>query len=84
MGKLIIDEVVFLTNVEVPDFQRVTILLLIELALAASTDLVGRGVAVVDSLLGDLVSHEISIKLISHSTRLDIAHFEDSEFYDKV
>ena len=57
---------------------------MIELALAASTDLVGRGVAVADSLLGDLVSHDISLRLMDHSTRLDIGHFEDSEFYDKL
>ncbi len=48
LGKLIIDEVVFLTAAEDPDFHRVGVLVLIELALAASTDLVGRGVAVAD------------------------------------
>ena len=84
LGKLIIDEVVFLTAAEDPDFHRVGVLVLIELALAASTDLVGRGVAVADSLLGDLVSHDISLRLMDHSTRLDIGHFEDSEFYDKL
>ena len=79
-GKPIIDEVVFLTAAEDPDFHRVGVLVLIELALAAS-DLVGRGVAVATAYR-DLVSHDISLRLMDHSTRLDIGHFEDSEFYD--
>ena len=84
LGKLIIDEVVFLTSASEPDFERVGILVLIELGLAASTDLIGRGIAVADSLLGDLVSHDISLRLMDHATKLDIAHFEDAEFYDKL
>ena len=84
LGKLIIDEVVFLTSATEPDFERVGILVLIELGLAASTDLIGRGIAVADSLLGDLVSHDISLRLMDHATKLDIAHFEDAEFYDKL
>ena len=84
VGKLIIDEVVFLSSSDDPDFQRAGVLVLIELCLAVTTDLMGRGVAVADSLLGDLVSHDISLRLMDHSTRLDIAHFEDSIFYDKL
>ena len=84
LGKLIIDEVVFLTSATEPYYERVGILVLIELGLAASTDLIGRGIAVADSLLGDLVSHDISLRLMDHATKLDIAHFEDAEFYDKL
>ena len=69
LGKLIIDEVVFLTAAEDPDFHRVGVLVLIELALATSTDLVGRGVAVADSLLGDLVSYDICLLYTSPSPR---------------
>ncbi len=84
VGKLIIDEVVWLINQESPDFNHIWTLVGIELALAALTDMTGRGIAVVDSLLGDLVSHDISLKLMDHAAMLDIAHFEDSEFYDKL
>ena len=84
VGKLIIDEVVSLSGSDDPGFQRAGVLVLIELCLAVTTDLMGRGVAVADSLLGDLVSHDISLRLMDQSTRLDIAHFEDSEFYDKL
>ena len=90
VGKLIIDEIVRLsgissgTTVENPDMSILTILVLIELGLAVFSDLLGRGIALVDSLLGDLVSHDISLRLMNQSARLDLECFEDSDFYDKL
>jgi len=90
VGKLIIDEIVFISvtaggsAVENPDMSILTTFVLIELGLAVFSDLLGRGIALVDSLLGDLVSHEISLRLMHQSARLDLECFEDSEFYDKL
>ena len=90
VGKLIIEEIVLISvtaggsGVENPDMSILTTFVLIELGLAAFSDLLGRGIALVDSLLGDLVSHEISLRLIHQSARLDLESFEDSEFYDKL
>ena len=90
VGKLIIDEIVFISvtaggsAIENPDMSILTTFVLIELGLAVFSDLLGRGIALVDSLLGDLVSHEISLRLIHQSARLDLESFEDSEFYDKL
>jgi ATP-binding cassette subfamily B protein len=90
VGKLIIDEIVLISvtaggsAVENPDMSILTTLVLIELGLAVCSDLLGRGIALVDSLLGDLVSHEISLRLMHQSARLDLECFEDSEFYDKL
>ena len=90
VGKLIIDEIVRISviasgaAVENPDMSIVTIYVLIELALAVFSDLLGRGIALLDSLLGDLVSHEISLRLMHQSARLDLECFEDSDFYDKL
>ena len=90
VGKLIIDEIVLISvtaggsSVEHPDMSILTTFVLIELGLAVFSDLLGRGIALVDSLLGDLVSHEISLRLIHQSARLDLESFEDSEFYDKL
>jgi len=90
VGKLIIDEIVLISvtaggsAVENPDMSILTTFVLIELGLAVFSDLLGRGIALVDSLLGDLVSHEISLRLIHQSARLDLESFEDSEFYDKL
>ena len=90
VGKLIIDEIVRISviasgpAVENPDMSIVTIYVLIELGLAVFSDLLGRGIALLDSLLGDLVSHEISLRLMYQSARLDLECFEDSDFYDKL
>ena len=90
VGKLIIDEIVRISviasgpAVENPDMSIVTVYVLIELGLAVFSDLLGRGIALLDSLLGDLVSHEISLRLMHQSARLDLECFEDSDFYDKL
>ena len=90
VGKLIIDEIVRISviasgpAVENPDMSIVTVYVMIELGLAVFSDLLGRGIALLDSLLGDLVSHEISLRLMHQSARLDLECFEDSDFYDKL
>ncbi len=90
LAKLIIDEIVMIsglsngTRSENPDMSTVTILVMAELGFAVFSDLLGRGIALVDSLLGDLVSHDISIRLMNQSAKLDLECFEDSEFYDKL
>ena len=89
VGKLIIDEIVRISVIASgpavdPDMSIVTIYVLIELGLAVFSDLLGRGIALLDSLLGDLVSHEISLRLMHQSARLDLECFEDSDFYDKL
>ena len=90
VGKLIIDEIVRISviasgpAVENPEMSIVTTYVFIELGLAVFSDLLGRGIALLDSLLGDLVSHEISLRLMHQSARLDLECFEDSDFYDKL
>ena len=90
VGKLIIDEIVRISvsasspAVENHEMSILLTLVLVELGLAVFSDLLGRGIALVDSLLGDLVSHEISLRLMKQSARLDLECFEDAEFYDKL
>ena len=90
LAKLIIDEIVMISGLsngiraENPDMSILTILVIVELGFAVFSDLLGRGIALVDSLLGDLVSHDISIRLMNQSAKLDLECFEDSEFYDKL
>ena len=87
VGKLIIDEVVRLVNlggVSGGELQTMWILIAIELGLAILSDMLGRAVTLLDALLGDKFTNEISVKLIQHAARLDLIHFEDSEFYDKL
>src|SRR6185437_15455356 len=38
----------------------------------------------VESLLGDLFSNHISVRLMRHAATLDLAQFEDPDFYDHL
>ena len=40
--------------------------------------------SLVESLLGDLFSNHISVRLMRHAATLDLAQFEDPEFYDHL
>ena len=90
VGKLIIDEIVKISGIssgtvaENSEMSLLLTLVLLEFGLAIFSDLLGRGIALVDSLLGDLVSHEISLRLMNQASRLDLECFEDSDFYDKL
>ena len=86
VGKLIIDEIVNISDkykgveIELSELSILLFLVILEFLLAIFSDLLGRGIAIVDSLLGDLVSHEISLRLMKQSAQLDLESFEDSEF----
>ena len=95
VGKLIIDDVVVLTTqgyafadldtwLDSAPGLRITMLLLAEFGLAILSDALGRAVALLDSLLGDLFTNETSVRLMAHAATLDLAHFEDADFYDKL
>ena len=85
IGKLIIDEVIRLINVTGErDLSFLWILVAVELGLAISSDLINRGITLLDSLLGDLFSNRTSVMLIEHAAKLDLTQFEDATFYDKL
>ena len=84
VGKEIIDEVIHLMGSPGEDQQYLWIMVGLELALALLSALINRGLTLLDSLLGDLFANKTSEKLIRHAARLDLYHFEDSDFYDKM
>ena len=95
VGKLIIDEVVALTQLPgTPGtfrawldsglLDRVALLLAIELGLAVLSDLLARGVSLIDSLLGERFTNESSIRLMEHAASLDLEDFEDAELQDRI
>lgn len=53
-----------------------------EFALAASNLVLGRAIDYTDARLADEFTREVSLRLIRHATRLDLALFEDPEFHD--
>ncbi len=95
VGKLIIDEVMARTSaggspstvtgwLTAVASHRLLMLLAAELALAVSSDLLGRLVSLFDSLLTEQFSNATSIRLMEHAATLDLEDFEDSEQQDKL
>lgn len=86
VAQLILDSVVQLSGqpVEARQLTPVLSLVALEFGLAIFSDVLGRGVALLDSLLGDLFANQSSIRLMEHAARLDLDQFEDSAFYDKL
>ncbi len=84
VGKLIIEAVVRSVTTGVVESSRIWMLVATELALAVASDLLGRAVALADSLLGDRFTNRVSVELMRHAVTLDLAHFEEPEFYDKL
>ncbi len=95
VGKLIIDEVVLrATTPGAPTtlggwltsdlLDRLLWLLAAEFALAVLSDLLGRLVSLLDSLLAEKFSIATSVRLMEHAATLDLEDFEDSELQDKL
>jgi ATP-binding cassette subfamily B protein len=84
IGKEIIDEVIHLMEHPQDSQQYLWMMVGLELILAVSSDLINRGITLLDSLLGDLFSNRTSEQLIRHAARLDLYQFEDPTFYDKL
>jgi ATP-binding cassette subfamily B protein len=91
VAKLIIDEVLRLRAhpgliVSWADLlgSRLALLLAGEFFLALLTDALGRGVALIDTLLSDLFSDETSLRLMHHAATLDLQDFEDSDIQDQL
>ncbi|MBV8187296.1 MAG: ABC transporter ATP-binding protein [Alphaproteobacteria bacterium] len=95
IGKLIIDDVVRL--VQLPQrpsslaqwlqdgqLEGLGWLLLAEFALAIFSDVLGRLVALLDSLLSERVTNASSVSLMEHAATLDLEDFEDAEFQDQL
>jgi ATP-binding cassette subfamily B protein len=88
IGKLLIDEVIQIIPLfqsgESLEYRYLWTLVAAELGLAIIADLISRMVTLFDSLLGDLFSNKISVRLIRHAARLDLYQFENPDFYDKL
>ena len=84
VGKLIVDTVVANIGSPAPDWGLLVRLVLLELVIALLSDLLGRVAGLLESLLGDLFSNEMSVRLMRHASTLDLQHFEDPDFFDKM
>lgn len=84
VSKLIIDLVVRAIRHQHVERSVIWKLLILELLLAVGADTLGRFISLVDSLLGDRFTNQVTIKLMEHATSLDLVSFEDPVFYDKM
>jgi ATP-binding cassette, subfamily B, bacterial len=85
VAKLIMDTVVeIVSNHGNGDYYYIFQLVGIELGLAIFNDLLGRGIALTDGLIGDDFANITSIKIMQHAAKLDMNHFEDHRFYDQL
>ena len=95
VGKLIIDEVVRLAGGPLVDHAlrewlasgelgHIGFLLALEFGLAVASDVLGRYVSLLDSLLSERFSTETSLRLMEHAATLDLEDFEDSELQDRL
>ncbi len=90
--KFIIDEVLRQTGLgplgagwlETGRLNHLGLLLAGEFALVFGRDLLQRGIQVLDSLLGELHSNRVSVELMQHAFELDLMHFEEASYQDKL
>lgn len=84
IGKLIVDAVVLAAQVGDGDISRP--LLYVGLEAIAIAFLAGsqRGISICQSLLRVLLGQKVNVLILEKALTLDLAQFEDSEFYDKL
>jgi ATP-binding cassette, subfamily B, bacterial len=85
IGKLIVDNVVLAANSNV-EAHRWMALGYVGLEAIAVMALAGtqRGLTVCQSLLRVLLGQRVNVLILEKALTLDLTHFEDSEFYDKL
>lgn len=95
IGKLIIDEVILLARpggapAGIGDWfssgrlDRLAWLLALEFGLAVLSDVMGRVVSLLDSLLSEKFNNATSVRLMEHAATLDLEDFEDSDLQDRL
>ncbi|MEO5589045.1 MAG: ABC transporter ATP-binding protein [Gemmatimonadaceae bacterium] len=83
VGKLILDTVIAVRDGKA-DISSLWNLVAIEVAIVITGEILARGSALIESLLSDLFSNVMSVRLMEHAASLDLAQFEDPTFYDHL
>ena len=83
VGKLILDSVIAAKSGN-GSLSQVWPYLALELGIVLTGEILARASSLVESLLGDLFSNAMSVRLMEHAAKLDLAQFEDPEFYDHL
>jgi ATP-binding cassette, subfamily B, bacterial len=83
VAKLILDSVIA-ARAGQGSLDQVWRYLALEVAIILAGEVIARASSLIESLLGDLFSNSMSVRLMEHSATLDLAQFEDPEFYDHL
>jgi ATP-binding cassette subfamily B protein len=83
VGKLILDAVIA-AKAGSGALTQIWRYLALELLIVLTGEILARASSLIESLLGDLFSNAMSVELMEHAAKLDLAQFEDPEFYDHL
>jgi ATP-binding cassette subfamily B protein len=84
VGQLIVDGVVAAMSQDVPDPGPVLWLVALEAVIVIALAGCQRGLSASQSLLRALLGQRVNVMILEKALTLELAHFEDSEFYDKL
>ena len=84
IGQLIVDGVVAAIAAKNPDTWGVLRLVLLEALVVAAVAGSQRGISACQSLLRALLGQRVNVMILEKALTLQLSHFEDSEFYDKL
>lgn len=84
IGQLIVDGVVAASNAENPDTRGVLNLVMLEALVVIAVAAAQRGISASQSLLRALLGQRVNVMILEKAMSLELSHFEDSEFYDKL
>jgi ATP-binding cassette subfamily B protein len=83
IGKQILDTVIAVRDGKA-DLSTLWKYVAMEIAIIVTGEVLARASSMVESLLGDLFSNVMSVRLMQHAATLDLAQFEDPTFYDHL
>lgn len=84
VGSLIVDAVVSAIRAGGSDSSRVVELVALEGVLVATAAAAQRGISLCQSLLRAQLGQRVNVMILEKALTLELRHFEDSEFYDKL
>ena len=84
IGQLIVDGVVAATQSPDPDTRGVLWLVFLEALVVTAVAAAQRGLSASQSLLRALLGQRVNVMILEKALTLELTHFEDSEFYDKL
>lgn len=84
VGKLLVDAIVLDMQTGAPRWGYLATLVGIEMGIVVLGEVAARSSSLLESLLGDLFANRMSVRLMEHAATLDLRHFEDPEFYDRL